>query len=149
MSFTRNILTLIQEPNWQKEKFWLTYDERWLSCNEMTTEHLINICRQIVNEACLEMDVEPIPVKNVLAYIDFEVAAPLAWVTLCRAFFDEIARRLNTPRISNSSSQTIKASNGVDLSPGYMAIWLQIQNRIQRLRIRALASHQNRLPAAT
>ena len=127
--------------DWRKVRFWTTHDDRFLSANEMSTEHLINICRQIVNQACEESDIEPVPIKTVRAYIDFDYMTPFEWVTLCRLFVTEIELRMrlnHLPQESNTPSLLPVATREQALvygsvSGAYRHIYEQVCDRIRRL----------------
>lgn len=124
MAFVKSITEILHTSgDWQKVPFWLTYDERFLSADQMTTEHLINICRQVINVACNEAGIDAIPVKNVLAHIDFRQVAPKEYVMMCAAFYTEIHRRLNINAIGKGSH----------LQSGYEGIWQEIQKKLSLL----------------
>lgn len=113
--------TALTRTTWREIPFWHTHDDRFLSISQMTTPHLINVMRQIVNLACEAEDIEPVPVKTHWAEINFDARDRVEWVALCRAFYGEARGRLDAGEV---------------LSPGYLTIWRQVRNRILLLSAR-------------
>lgn len=119
--------------DWRDWKFWHTHDDRWLSVNEMHTPHMINIMRQIINLACEHSNIEPIPIKQPLALIDFSAKDDYEWVELCKLLYDEARERL---------------AKGAPLSTAYLEILAQIHNRIWRLSTKELSAAPDKMVKA-
>lgn len=126
MAFTIPISNLVNRyvalvnanEDWRDIKFWSTYDRRHLCMKEISSEHAVNIARQIVNEACEQEGLEPIPVKSPLAEINFRQAPVDEWVLFCKIITDEVAERIQA---------------GNPLSGAYARIYADVLMRIDAL----------------
>jgi hypothetical protein len=126
MAFTIPISSLVSQylalipagTDWKDIKFWSTYDGRHLSLNEIPSEHVINIARRIVNEAVKGTEIQPIPIKNPLANINFAQAPVYEWVLFCKVLVSELETR------------------DTEVSATYHHIYCEVCDRIDKLTIK-------------
>lgn len=87
---------------------WRSADGTEYKLHEMSTSHIINIMRQLVNKLAEKLDLNPVPIRTVKARINFSKISWAQCVRYTTFFGNEVQRRL---------------ANGEVLEVGYDTIW--------------------------